>query len=133
MGKLAVRFPDFLEVFDGHKMRALVSHLEILFARITVDDTRPAYTTTTSITLGAQDDVVLVDTTAGNITITLPEISDTMIRDKREFEIVKAVAANTLTIDPTGTDTINGAANATTTTQWTAYRLRAATGLWVRL
>ena len=131
MSRLPARFPNFGDVFDGNAMRAFIMHLENLFARIDVDTTGPAYTVTAGATLGASDEVVLVDTTAGNVTMVLPEISDAMIRGNREFELVKAVAANTLTIDCTGTDTIVGEPDAVVTARWTALRVRATTGNWV--
>jgi hypothetical protein len=130
MGRLTSRFPDFSDLFEGRKMRAFITQLEGLFARIVVDDTLPAYPLTAGATLGASDEIVLVDTTAGNITMVLPEISDDMIRNKREFELVKVAAANTLTIAPTGTDTIVGEPDAVVTVQWTALRMRATTGNW---
>jgi hypothetical protein len=61
----------------------------------------------------------------------LPEISDDMIRNKREFELVKVAAANTLTIAPTGTDTTVGEPDTVVYEQWTALRFRATTGNWV--
>lgn len=131
MARLATRFQDFDDLFDGRKMRAFVTQLENLFARIIVDDTLPAYSTSTSATLTSLDDTVLVDTSAGNVTMTLPEISDNMIRGKREFELVKTEAANTLIILPTGTDTIVGEPDALVSAQWTALRFRATTGNWV--
>jgi hypothetical protein len=130
MARLTLRLPDFGEMFDGRKMRALVTAVENAFARVKVDATRPAYSVTGDTTLGASDEVVLVDTSGGSVTITLPEISNDMIVEKREFEVVKIDAANTLTIDCTGTDTIVGEPDAIVTVQWTALRVRATTGNW---
>lgn len=131
MSRLPARFPNFKDVFEGTTMRAFVTQLENLFARIDVDATNPAYPVTAGATLGVDDEVVLVDTTGGNITMVLPGISDSMVRTKREFEVVKVVAANTLTLDCTGADTIVGEPDAVVTTQWTALRVRATTGNWV--
>lgn len=129
--RLVVRFPDFAEVYDGTRMRALVRYLEQLFAKVTVDTTRATYTATASMTLSDEDEVVLVDTSSASLVVTLPEISDDMIREKREFEVVKTSAANTLTITPGGTDTLVGETDARVTAQWTALRFRAASGNWV--
>lgn len=129
--RLVVRFPDFAEVYDGLRMRALVRYLEQLFAKVVVDTTRAAYTSTASLTLSDEDDVVLMDTSSASLVVTLPEISDEMIREKREFEIIKTEAANLLTIVPTGTDTLVGETDARVTAQWTALRFRAASGNWV--
>lgn len=114
-------------------MRAMVTHLEQLFARVHVDDTRPAYPVTANTTLTALDEMVLVDTSGGDVTITLPEISDDMIRAKREFEVVKTEAGGVLYVTPTGTDTIMGEPDAIITAQWTAIRFRATTGNWVAI
>lgn len=75
-------------------------------------------TTTTATTLTAGDDVLLVDTTAGNLTITLPAAST---HRGHAFTVKKTVAANTLTLDGAGAETIDGAATLAWATQWTAY------------
>jgi len=129
--RLAVRFPSFGDVYDKLKMREFVSHLEGILAKIIIDTTQGAYSVTTDQTLGADDDTVLVDTTAGDVTITLPEISTAMVKLKREYAVVKPVAANTVYVDTTGADTIVGASSAVVTVQWTALRFRATTGNWV--
>lgn len=53
--------------------------------------------------------VINVDTTSGNVTMTLPEISAVDL--PLNIAIRKSVAANTVTINRTGTDTINGASS----------------------
>jgi hypothetical protein len=131
MGRLTARFPSFGDVYDVLRMREMVRHLEALFSQVVVDVTRGAYPVTSSMTLGADDDVVLVDTSAGDVTITLPAISDAMVRLKREYEVVKVDAANALTIVPTGGDTVVGEPDALVTVQWTALRFRATPGEWV--
>jgi len=133
MSKLATRLPDFADVFDGTKMRALVQHLEQVLARVTLDTTSGAYTRTADFTVDHEDGVVLVDTTAGSVTVTLPIISDWMIRSKYEVTLVKSVAANNMVVAASGTDTIIGYANITSAVVWTVVRVRATTGLWVRL
>lgn len=129
--RLVVRFPDFADAYDGGRMRAMVRYLEQLFAKVTVDTTRAAYTATASLTLSDEDEVVLMDTSSASLVVTLPEISDDMIRAKREFEVVKTSAANSLTITPGGTDTLVGETDARVTAQWTALRFRATSGNWV--
>jgi len=124
--------------FDINYLQRLNSRLyellrDIANAHNSLITDREAYTVTTSSTLDPDDDVVLVDTTLGNITITLPLITDTMIYTKREHQIVKTVAANTITVSPSGADTINGSASASLVTQWTAIRYRATTGNWVAI
>ena len=129
--KLRVKLPDQPENYDPRRIRELVRTLETTLARVEVDSTIGAYTATGNFTLSASDDVVLVDTSGGDVTVTLPEISDEMVRHKQEFEVVKTTTAGTLTILPTGTDTILGEPDAVVTVQWTALRFRATTGNWV--
>lgn len=129
--RLTARFPDFGQAYSALHMRELVRHLEKLFKQVDVDTTIGAYTATGDFTLSADDDTVLVDTSGGDVTVTLPEISDDMVRGKREFELVKIDAANTLTIAPTGSDTTVGDTDVVVTVQWTALRFRATPGNWV--
>lgn len=62
---------------------------------------------TTNYTLIGNDDVLLVDATSGVITITLPKIS---IAEGCTY-VVKKVdsSSNAVTIDPDGSETIDGA------------------------
>ena len=133
MGRLTARFPSFGDVYDKLRMREFVRHVETLFAQIIVDTTRGAYGVSADKTLGVDDDLVLVDTSGGDVTITLPEISDGMVRLKREYEVVKVDAANNLYIDPTGSDTICGESSSVVSIQWTALRFRATHGNWVAI
>lgn len=77
---------------------------------------------TSATTLTDTDDVLLVDTTGGGVTVTLPEAK--LYRGRR-FTIKKMVAANTLTIDGAGAETIDGSATLAVTTQYTSYTLQA--------
>ena len=131
--RLTAKFPNFGQAYDALRMRELVRHVESLFAKVVVDTTVGAYTVTGDVTLGVDDDVVLVDTSGGNVVVTLPEISDQMVRDKQEFEVVKTIAANRIEIVPTGSDTILGEPDALVFAQWTALRFRATTGNWVAI
>lgn len=133
MRRLNLRLPDLGDQYAPRKQRAMVQSLEQQLSRVTVDDSNGAYSTTGNFTAGTQDGVVLVDTSGSSVTVTLPEISDDMVRDKYEVELVKISAANTLRVLPTGTDTILGEADAVITVQWTAIRFRAATGNWVAI
>lgn len=129
--KLTARFPNFGQAYDAVRMRELVRHLEALFNQVTVDVRRGAYSVGETVTLGAEDDIVLVDTSAGDVEIVLPEISDAMVRERREFEVVKTQAANVVTVTPSGADTICNELDALLISQWTALRFRATTGNWV--
>jgi len=131
MGRLAARFPSFGATYDSLRMRELVRHLEVLFGQVVIDTTRGAYAVTSSTALGSEDDVVLVDTSGGAVTVTLPVISDSMVRLKREYAVVLTDATNTLTVAPSGTDTVVGDTDVVVTVQWTALRFRATPGNWV--
>lgn len=65
--------------------------------------------------------VIAVDTTAGNVTINLPTAN--VSRKGKVFMIKKISAANTLTIDPSGTQLIDGAETRAVTTQWVTNRI----------
>jgi hypothetical protein len=67
------------------------------------------------------DSTILVDSSSGNVTITLPVSS---IPIGKIYVIKKMVAANTVTVDPQGTSTIDGASSLSITTQYTATQLQ---------
>ncbi|MHB1310581.1 MAG: hypothetical protein ACYC3L_01095 [Gemmatimonadaceae bacterium] len=91
---------------------------------------------TAAATLTEADFVVLCDSTAGNYAVTLPAAASV---PGQEFAIKKTVAANTVTITPSGSDTIDGAATLAVTTQWQTAWLKSvitaspATWSWVNL
>jgi hypothetical protein len=58
----------------------------------------------------ADEAILIVDTTGGNITVTLPSAATVL---NRVYEIDKSVAANTLTIQPNAADGIQGLADNT--------------------
>lgn len=66
-----------------------------------------------------KEDLILVDTTTGNVTVTLPKF-----RGGNEATLVKLVAANQMIINTTGGDVINGAASITATAQWDKYHVK---------
>lgn len=89
----------------------------LLTANCVVEKTRGAFRTVSSnYTVTEDDDVIYVDTSSGNITITLPNASQRV--PGREFVLLKISAANSLIIDPMGAITINGAASLTVTEQY---------------
>lgn len=66
-------------------------------------------------TLTANDDIVLVDTTSGSVTVTLP---DARQHANHVFHVKKMIAANTCTVSRSGSDTIDGATTSAWTTQY---------------
>ncbi len=71
-------------------------------------------------TLGLVDYMVDVDTSGGDVTVTLPDVKG--IRNK-VVVIAKSKAGNTLTIDG-GSKNINGSATLSVTTQFWSYNLQ---------
>jgi len=64
------------------------------------------------------DGAIFVDTTAGNVTLTLPAATVNEI-----FRIIKTVDTNSLIIQRAGTDTIEGATSITITGQYLTTQL----------
>jgi hypothetical protein len=78
-------------------------------------------TATTTIT--DSDDLLLVDTTSGAVTVNLP-VAGTVLG--RRFTVKKTNAgANNVTLDGSGSETIDGAATLAWNTQWQAYTVQA--------
>lgn len=84
-------------------------------------------TVTSNYAATATDGYIYVDTTSGNITITLPASS----ADGKVLEVIKTVVANTLTVIPTGTDTVVGDTSVIVYTRYTALTFKAVTGGWI--
>ena len=66
-------------------------------------------------TLTAGDDLVLVDTTGGSVTVTLPSAEQ---HAGKRFDVKKMTAANTCTVQRSGSDTIDGGTSTAWTTQY---------------
>ena len=69
-----------------------------------------------TLVIPASSTQVDVDTTSGNVTITLPDADK---HTGKRVEVTKTVAANTLTLS--SADLINGSATLAWTTQWQSY------------
>lgn len=63
---------------------------------------------------------LLVDTTTGSVTLTLPPVN---VMQGRVLVVKKLVAANTVTLDGNGSETIDGAATLAWTTQYQVQRV----------
>jgi hypothetical protein len=79
---------------------------------------------TASATLTAEDDTILADTTSGSVTLTLPPAASML---DRCLTVKKMAAANTVTLDGDGGETIDGAATLAWTAQYGTYTLQAVT------
>jgi len=97
------------------------SHTDVLALQAAT----PFLTVTANYTVTDAYDYVLVDTTSGNLTVTLPPA-----KGAREVEIAKKVAANTLVIIPSGSDTVVGDTSVVVTERWTSLRFKAYVGGW---
>lgn len=88
----------------------------------------PIRTITTSTTIGTTDHTVLVDTSGGAVTITLPTASSAA---SRLYNIKKITSdPNKVTIDGNGSETIDGAATAEMTTQYESLTIQSNSTEW---
>jgi hypothetical protein len=82
---------------------------------------------TADYTLTLNDHAATFDATAAARTATLPALST--VTAGQEYIVIKIdSSANALTLDGNASETINGAANISTTTQWAALRVKANAG-----
>lgn len=133
MAKLIQQFPRFGDTYVGITMRAFIRQLEIALGKVQVN-VGAAYTEVTSTHIvTSEDSLLIVDTTGGSIVITLPLSTLALVNDRFEIIIKKKVSANTVTINKTGTDTVDSGSSLTLTTVNSFYRLRAVTGGWISI
>ena len=70
-------------------------------------------------------DFIYCDTSSGDVTVTLP-----VAKNGQEFTVIKTSPLNTLTINTTAPDTIQGLSSVSFTTQWTARTFKDYGGDW---
>lgn len=81
--------------------------------------TRNVASVTSATTLGTEGGVWLVDATGGGVTLTLPSAAEIT---GRVYTVKKIDASgNSVTIDPAGSETIDGAATKVLSTQWQSF------------
>ena len=102
-GRISLRFYTYLELLTN-RVNAL--HKE---------RTKSITNSDTPYTVLDEEDSIFVDTTSGNVTVNLPAVASST---GRKIRVTKTVAANTVTIDGDGSETINGATTATLTAQY---------------
>jgi hypothetical protein len=110
----------------------LNAKLRFGFAQAYANAEMPVQTVTTSGTPShtAQRELVLVNTTAGNVTVTLP----TAASRANQSQVYKKIAAgNTMTLDGAGTETIDGALTLAVTTLNQAVEVMSDGTKWLRL
>ena len=85
--------------------------------------------TSTDITLGDNDTVVLVDASSGNVVVNLPEVSSV---NERLYTIKKTdISANTVTLTPSSTSaTVDGAINKVISSQYVAHTIVSNSSNW---
>lgn len=76
---------------------------------------KPCATKTSDYTIVGSDYLILVDTTSGVVTITLPLAKK---HENQEFVIKKTAGGNNVTVDGNGSETIDGSATQTISTQY---------------
>jgi len=81
-----------------------------------------------NVIVGDDVDIIDVDSTSGNVTVTLPPAIN-----HRRLILVRRVAANTVTLAAAGADQIDGVASITIAGAWGTATLLALPGMWVTL
>lgn len=90
----------------------------------------PVRRITTSYTVDLNDAIILVDATAGNVTVTL----QAALQWEQKRLIIKKIdsSVNTVTIDANSTELIDGAATKVISTQYTSHELASQGGaIWI--
>lgn len=109
-GRRLTRPADLIKAWDG-----IASEIEGELRRVG-QRSNASRAVSVNVTLGPTDDILLVDASAGDVTIALPPAS---VLRGRTFTVKKIDAsANDVTIEPDGSETIDGAANESVSSQW---------------
>lgn len=82
-------------------------------------------TSASNVTPSSYTDYIYCDTSSGDITVTLP-----VAKNGQEYTVIKTSPLNTLTVDTTAPDTIEGLSSISFTTQWTARTFKDYGGDW---
>jgi hypothetical protein len=87
----------------------------------------PFLAVTSTYTLSLNDALVFADATSGSFSITLKPAREC---EQKRVTIKKTTAANTVTIDPNGSETIDGAATYALSAQYASVELVSYNGNW---
>lgn len=88
----------------------------------------PVVTKAANYTALDTDETILVDASSGSVTVALPSA---VYRAGKVYNVKKIDAsANSVTIDPYGAETVDGAATKSTTTQWANMRVQSNGTAW---
>ena len=104
MSRLVARFGQFGDQYNGPQIRQFVAELERSLSMVSIDSTHPRGSVAGGQTYAvtAQDNLLLCDTSSGNITVQLPIPNDQLVLQKFEVNVKKEASANALYITPTG-------------------------------
>ena len=103
--------PDRLEDLSFYLYEELIKVKEAI--NVASDEYKAVRTITESYTVSDVDELILADATSGAITVTLPKAVD-----GRTIYTKKIDNSNNVTIATTGSETIDGQAQQTISTQW---------------
>ena len=92
-------------------------------------DSESVRTVTTTGNVTYNDDILLVNTTSGAVSLTLP-----IARGGKTYSVVRTAGANTVTLLPASGNTINAAASVVISASFTPVRIKALKGIgWVQV
>jgi hypothetical protein len=85
-------------------------------------------TVTTDENVALTDTTILVDATSGDVTLTLPTAlsAESMVYNFKKID----ASANQMIVDGNGSETIDGALNKSTTTQWESFSIQSNGTAW---
>lgn len=99
-----------------HESDRLVTHEQVL----QYQDQEGLKVVTASSAVTYEEDYLFVDSTAAPVVLTLP-----VARGGKFFCIVRIAGANSVTVNPAGSDTVGGASSQVVTTSQSPLRLKA--------
>ena len=117
-------------VFEPGLGNAVLAKIKAAIEAVAPMQVTPLRSVTGAVTLTAHDYIVIADMTSGDVTITLPLVSDWMIREITQYVVKREGGANTLIIQGSGGNTIDGTPSVTPAVDNTAVWFAATTGGW---
>lgn len=118
------------EAYNRQSYHKALSAIEMQINRAADGYLNPVKRVTTNYTVDLNDSIILVDATAGNVTITL----QAALQWEQKRLVVKKIdsSVNTVTIDANSTELIDGAATKVISTQYTSHEFTSQGGaIWI--
>lgn len=128
---MRIPVPVFGDVYDGRLIKTFAREVERAFFRVKEKTEHRERTVTSDYTVTKEDVEALldIDTSGGNVIITLPLSSDTMLEIEFEIHIRKInLGGGSLRIVTQGSDLILGVNEIRVLSQWTSMHIRAIEG-----